>query len=89
MKTTILLAVALVFSVAVNFYLLVKMNDIHIQPRAGKDVSVEMKSFVDGSWGPVVLVHGYVDNYPAAKEIVDYAEKTSGRPSGSFRTKVH
>ena len=41
---------------------------------------------VNGSRDDVILVHGYYDNnVGAAKDIVDYAEKTSGRPEGSFR----
>lgn len=65
----------------------------HINPRPGKDCSVEMKSIVDGNWIPVILVHGYVDNYSVARHIVEQAEKaeeaSGGRPKGSFRVKAH
>lgn len=62
---------------------------VHIRYKQGKDVGIEMKNMFDDTYSEVILVHGYMDNYPAAKEIVDLAEKTAGRPSGSFRIKAY
>jgi hypothetical protein len=64
-----------------------------VNPRPGKDCSVEMKNILDGSWDPVIFVHGYTDNYSVASYIVDLAEKDEsargGRPKGSFRVKTY
>jgi len=66
-----------------------RSSQVHIRHRVGKDVGVELKNQFDGTFSEVVLVHGYMDNYPAAKDLVDWAEKTAGRPPGSFRVKTY
>ena len=85
--------VVLCFSLAANFWLMVELTGTHIRPKIGKDCSVEMKSFLDGDWSEVVLVHGYMDNYAVAKYLVEVAEKEEaakgGREKGSFRVKAH
>jgi hypothetical protein len=81
-----------IVSVTINAILLWQLNNasqVHIRYRQGKDVGIEMKNMFDGTFSEVILVHGYMDNYPAAKEIVDFAEKTAGRPAGSFRIKAY
>lgn len=88
----ILLIVALAFSFAGNCFLLIKLGEIHIQPRAGKDVSVEMKNMLN-QWEPMILVHGYNDNFSVAKYLVELTENDEiargGRAKGSFRALVH
>ena len=82
----------LLASLAFNAILLWQSNrasQVHIRHRQGKDVGVEMKNQFDGTFSEVVLVHGYMDNYPAAMDIVVWAEKTAGRPAGSFRVKTY
>jgi hypothetical protein len=85
--------VALCFSLAVNWWMMAELSETHIRPKKGKDYSVEMKSFLDGKWSEVVLVHGYLDNYAVAKYLVEVAEKEEaakgGREKGSFRVKAH
>jgi hypothetical protein len=83
--------IILTLSILLNAYLIYSVKSpngkyFHINYRPDKDVSVQIKNMVNGSWDDVILVHGYYDNnVGAAKDIVDYAEKTSGRPEGSFR----
>jgi hypothetical protein len=89
-------------SIALNVFLLLrepKAEDLtqllhdYRGARPGKDCSVEMKSLLNDLWHPVILVHGYADNYSVAKYIVDLTEADEtargGRPKGSFRVKVH
>jgi hypothetical protein len=81
-------------SLALNLWLTLSPTEkAPVNPRPGKDCSVEMKSIFDGSWSPVIFVHGYVDNYSVARHIVEQAEKaeeaSGGRPKGSFRVKAH
>ncbi len=60
--------------------------------RPGKDCSVEMRNALN-DWEPVILIHGYSDNYSVAKYIVDLTEADEtargGRAKGSFRVRVH
>lgn len=94
MKTRKIWFVAFVScSLVLNVWLTAKLFSTHINPRAGKDFSVEMRNMFDGSWEPVILVHGYSDNYSVAKYIVDLTESDEsargGRPPGSFRVIAH
>ena len=90
-----MIKIFLISSVLLNVYFVysVKSTDkkqFHINYRPNKDVSVQMKNMFDGSWDDVILVHGYYENNVGpAKDIVDHAEKTSGRPEGSFRIHEH
>jgi hypothetical protein len=83
--------IILILSILLNIYLVYSVKSpngkyFHINYRPNKDVSVQMKNMFDGSWDDVILVHGYYENNVGpAKDIVDHAEKTSGRPKGSFR----
>jgi hypothetical protein len=85
----LVLTLLLLGSLTANILLLRQLSQTHIRPREGKDVGIEMKSMVDGTFDGVILVYGYDDNYPAAEEIVKYAEKTAGRPPGSFRARPY
>lgn len=80
-------------SIGANIWFLANWGDGHIKPRAGKDCTIEMKNFINGQWDPVIFVHGYGDNYPAAQYIVEIAEKDEaekgGREPGSFRVVRH
>ncbi len=89
----ILLLSITVCSLALNVYLAIQLDRVHINPRVGKDCSVEMRSIVGDEWHPVILIHGYWDNYSVAKYLVDLTENDEtargGRPKGSFRVKAH
>jgi hypothetical protein len=52
-------------------------------------MGIEMKNKFTGSYDEVISVYGYMENYPAAKEILEHVEKTAGREPGSFRIKIH
>lgn len=84
-----LLVLLLAGSVATNIFLAYELNQTHIRPRTNKDVGIEMKNMFTGSYDEVILVYGYMENYPAAKVIIEYVEKTAGREPGSYRLKVH
>jgi hypothetical protein len=84
-----LLALLLVGSLATNIFLSYELNQTHIRPRKNKDMGIEMKNKFSGSYDEVILVYGYMENYPAAKEILEHVEKTAGREPGSFRIKIH
>jgi hypothetical protein len=93
-----LLQVSLVLSLAINGFLaysiLNRPEPIHesnatIHPRPNHDVSVTMKNMFNGEYDAVILVHGWSDNLKPAKEIMEYAEKTAGRPPGTFSIQVH
>jgi uncharacterized alpha/beta hydrolase family protein len=73
---------------ALNVYLAIQLNHTHINPRAGKDCSVEMRNMFNNDWDPVILVHGYSDDYSVAKYLVDLTDSDEtargGRAKGSF-----
>jgi hypothetical protein len=43
----------------------------------------KMKNRIDGSWNPVILVFGYVDNATICDLLLEYAEKNS--PDVAFK----
>jgi hypothetical protein len=91
---TSILAWLLAASLSFNLWFVFSPREqLLVNPRPGKDCSVEMKSLLDGTWSSVIFVHGYVDNHSVAKHIVELAEKDEeskgGRPKGSFRVKSH
>jgi hypothetical protein len=94
MKFTLKIASIIIFfgSLVMNIVLWNKLNRIHIQPRIGKDCALELKT-IYGEWEPVILVHGYIDNYTVANHLAEISEKEEkedrGRPPGSYRVKVY
>ena len=95
MKTLVRKSIQYIFfiSLAANILFIVNKDDRRIKPREGKDCTIEMKSFITGEWQPMILVHGYADNYPVAEFLVKIAEKEEaekgGRKPESFRTVRH
>ena len=95
MKTIVRKSIEIIFfiSLGANIWFIATKDDRHIKPREGKDCTIEMKNFITGDWQPMILVHGYADNYPVAQYLVEIAEKEEaekgGRKPGSFRAVRH